>query len=142
MAGLRSWLSGNPEKRDALFGENRSYIFFREVLEAAPDDGPVGAAGLPLVAGRSLAVDPAHLPYGAFVFVEAGFKDPDRDEQTFSRLMIADDTGSAIRGRARGDIFTGSGNRAGEIAGDIRHKATFTLLIPDPVRPGTEPATD
>lgn len=142
MAGLRSWLSGNPEKRDALFGENRSYIFFREVLEAAPDDGPVGAAGLPLVAGRSLAVDPAHLPYGAFVFVEAGFKDPDRDEQTFSRLMIADDTGSAIRGRARGDIFTGSGNRAGEIAGDIRHKATFTLLIPDPVRPAPEPATD
>lgn len=142
MAGLRSWLTRNPEKRDALFGENRSYIFFREVLEAAPDDGPVGAAGLPLVAGRSLAIDPAHLPYGAFVFVEAGFKDPDKDGRTFARLMITDDTGSAIRGRARGDVFAGSGDIAGRIAGDIRHSATFTVLVPDPVRTGTEAATD
>lgn len=142
MAGLRSWLSQNPDKRDALFGENRSYIFFREVLETGPDDGPVGAAGLPLVAGRSLAIDPAYLPYGAFVFVEAGFKDPDGSGRNFSRLMIADDTGSAIRGRARGDIFTGSGDRAGEIAGDIRHGATFTVLVPDPVRPDPQAMTD
>jgi len=142
MTGLRSWLSANPDKRDALFSENRSYIFFREVLEAEPDEGPVGAAGLPLVAGRSLAIDPAHLPYGAFVFVEAGFKDPDGSGQAFSRLMIADDTGSAIKGRARGDIFTGSGDMAGELAGDIRHKAAFSLLVPDPVRTGAETATD
>ncbi|MEO1114565.1 MAG: MltA domain-containing protein [Pseudomonadota bacterium] len=142
MTGLRSWLSENPEKRDTLFSENRSYIFFREVLEAGLEDGPVGAAGLPLVAGRSLAIDPAHLPYGAFVFVEAAFEDPDGSGRSFARLMVADDTGSAIRGRARGDIFTGSGPRAGEIAGDIRHKATFTVLVPDPVRSGAETVTD
>ncbi|WP_434054527.1 MAG: MltA domain-containing protein [Roseibium sp.] len=142
MQGLRSWLSENPQKRDALFGENRSYIFFREVLEAGPEDGPVGAAGLPLIAGRSLAIDPAHLPYGAFVFVEAGFQDPDREGRTFARLMIADDTGSAIRGRARGDIFVGAGDRAGELAGDIRHRASFTVLVPKPMRTGTDAATD
>lgn len=142
MAGLRAWLAKNPDKRDALFRENRSYIFFREVLEAGADEGPVGAAGLPLVAGRSLAIDPEHLPYGAFVFVEAGFRDPDGSGRTFSRLMIADDTGSAIRGRARGDVFTGSGDGAGALAGEIRHKAAFTVLIPDPARFNTDAAAD
>jgi membrane-bound lytic murein transglycosylase A len=92
--------------------------------------GPIGAAELPLVAGRSLAVDPHHIPYGMPVFVSAGIPDPERPETQFGRLLIADDTGSAIRGAARGDIFTGSGERAGEIAGEIRHTAEMILLLP------------
>ncbi len=130
MSGLRKWLEDNPDRRDALFKENRSFIFFREVTLENPEDGPIGAAELPLVAGRSLAVDPRHIPYGMPVFVSAGIPDPEKPETLFGRLLIADDTGSAIRGPARGDIFTGSGDRAGQIAGEIRHQASMILLLP------------
>ncbi|MEM9633040.1 MAG: MltA domain-containing protein [Pseudomonadota bacterium] len=131
MSGLRDWLTKNHEKRDALFKENRSYIFFREVHDTKPEDGPIGAANLPLVPGRSLAVDPSHFPYGALIFVSAGFQDPDAAGQSFARLMVSDDTGSAIRGPARGDIFAGSGLNAGQIAGNIRHQAEFVVLVPN-----------
>ncbi|GAB4539326.1 MAG: murein transglycosylase A [Roseibium sp.] len=129
MSGLKAWLQARPEERDALMRENRSYIFFREVTDIGPDAGPVGAAGVPLTAGRSLAVDPAHISYGSLVFVSSGFRDAGTGTP-FARLMVADDTGSAIRGPARGDIFVGSGSAAGEIAGEIRHPAEFTLLVP------------
>jgi len=141
MAGTRAWLKNHPEERDALFRENRSYIFFREVTETSEADGPIGAAGLPLTAGRSLAVDPRHIPYGALVFVGADLPDPDRDKP-FRRLMVADDTGSAIRGPARGDIFVGSGEAAGAFAGEIRHAADFTLLVPSTAAGLTEALTD
>ncbi|WP_346893030.1 MltA domain-containing protein [uncultured Roseibium sp.] len=130
MSGLRNWLEAHPDQRDTLFKENRSFIFFREVTLENPEDGPIGAAELPLVAGRSLAVDPRHIPYGMPVFVSAGLSDPERPEAQFGRLMIADDTGSAIKGPARGDIFTGSGDQAGKIAGEIRHQARMILLLP------------
>ncbi|WP_209010919.1 murein transglycosylase A [Labrenzia sp. PHM005] len=130
MSGLRHWLEENPDKRDALFKENRSYIFFREVTETGPDLGPIGAASLPLVPGRSLAIDDSSLPYGMPVFVSAGFEDPDAPDLSFQRLMLADDTGSAIKGHGRGDVFIGSGEAAGRIAGEIRHKAVFTVLVP------------
>lgn len=141
MSGLRAWLERNADRRDALLRENRSYIFFREVTEADPGQGPVGGAGLPLTAGRSLAVDTDQIPYGALVFVAAELKDLDGGG-AFARLMVADDTGSAIRGAARGDIFVGSGTRAGEIAGEIRHPADFTLLVPKPVDGHDGAATD
>jgi membrane-bound lytic murein transglycosylase A len=130
MSGLRRWLEQNPNKRDALFKENRSYIFFREVTEASPNEGPIGAAGVPLVPGRSLAVDDSAMPYGVPVFVSAEFDDPQRPGEQYRRLMLADDTGSAIKGQSRGDIFVGSGDAAGRIAGEIRHGATFTVLLP------------
>lgn len=130
MSGLRRWLEQNPDDRDPLFKENRSYIFFREVTEAAPDEGPIGAARLPLVPGRSLAIDDSAMPYGVPVFVSAKFEDPQQPGQQYRRLMVADDTGSAIKGQSRGDIFVGSGDDAGRIAGEIRHGATFTVLLP------------
>jgi len=130
MAGTRAWLENHPEERDALFKQNRSYIFFREVTEVGNDEGPVGAAGLALTAGRSLAVDPDHIPYGALVFVGSEFDDPAAGGK-LRRLMVADDTGSAIKGPARADIFVGSGEAAGVIAGEIRHPATLTLLVPN-----------
>ncbi len=131
MSGLRTWLEVNPDRRDALLKENRSYIFFREVTGAAPEQGPVGSAGIALSAGRSLAVDPSHIPFGALVFVSADFKDPETPARSFARLMVADDSGSAIKGPVRGDIFAGSGQVAGDVAGDIRHEAEFVLLLPN-----------
>ncbi|MET1416337.1 MltA domain-containing protein [Roseibium sp. HPY-6] len=142
MSGLRTWLSANPHQRNSLFRENRSYIFFREVHETTPDQGPIGAAGLPLVPGRSLAVDAGQLPYGALVFVNADFETPETGANAYARLMVADDTGSAIKGPARGDIFVGSGAHAGEIAGDIRHRADFTILVPNEPDPGRQTVTD
>lgn len=141
MAGTKTWLRKHPDQRDALFRENRSYIFFREVTEIDGEDGPVGAAGLPLTAGRSLAVDPNHIPYGAFVFVGSGLQDPESGSD-FGRLLVADDTGSAIRGPARGDLFVGSGDAAGSFAGNVRHEADFTLLVPNLLLPPDETVTD
>ena len=130
MDGLKRWLKNNPDDRDALFKENRSYIFFREVIEVTNDRGPIGATGLPLVPGRSLAIDSAHVPYGSLIFVSPDLPDPKTPETAFRRLMVADDTGSAIKGPARGDIFVGSGDTAGQIAGEIHHPAEFTILVP------------
>ncbi|WP_417687248.1 murein transglycosylase A [Roseibium sp.] len=129
-SGLRKWLQDNPDKRDDLFRENRSFIFFREVQLDDPQDGPVGSVGIPLVAGRSLAVDPTHIPYGAPVFVSADISGISDNPISFPRLVIADDTGSAIRGAARGDLFAGSGAEAGRIAGELRHGARMTVLLP------------
>lgn len=131
MSGLKSWLRANPEQRDALFRQNQSYIFFREIKGATIEDGPIGAAGLPVIAGRSLAVDNRYISYGLPVFVSTNAPDLDQPKSPFRRLMIADDTGSAIRGPSRGDIFVGSGEDAGRLAGDIRHPATFTMLLPN-----------
>mgnify|MGYP000064823655 CR=1 FL=1 len=128
---LRGWLARNPEEIDGVLRRNRSYIFFRQVSEAGPDEGPVGAAGLPLVAGRSLAVDAAFHAYGTPVFVSADLPAGDgRSETPFRRLMVAEDTGSAIVGPARGDLFAGSGDHAGELAGGVNAVASFVLLLP------------
>lgn len=131
MSGLRRWLVKNPAGRDALFRENRSHIFFREVTGARQHDGPIGSAGVPLVAGRSLAVDPAFVPFALPAFVAGqDLADLDAPDREFSRLMMADDSGSAIKGAGRADIFVGSGVAAGSIAGEIRHTATLTVLVP------------
>lgn len=131
MQVLRKWLAENPHEIDGVLRRNRSYIFFREVTEAGEHEGPVGAAGLPLLPGRSLAVDAAHHAYGALVFVSADLPlGPDGEQEKFHRLMIAEDTGSAIIGPARGDIFFGSGEEAGEKAGRIQHRADMVLLVP------------
>ncbi|NVK34206.1 MAG: MltA domain-containing protein [Rhodobacteraceae bacterium] len=130
MSGLRKWLSDNPDKRDELFAQNQSYIFFREIEDADPEKGPIGAAGLPLVPGRSIAVDLAQLSLGLPLFVAADLAGVDGFNAD-ARLMIADDTGSAIKGPARGDLFIGSGEHAGKIAGEIRHRAKMTVLIPN-----------
>ncbi|WP_430513895.1 MltA domain-containing protein [Pannonibacter phragmitetus] len=135
MQGLRAWLMANPERMDGLFRRNRSFIFFREVTEVGPELGPIGAANLPLVPGRSLAVDPRFHSYGLPVFVGADLSGAGLSQPHWQRLMIADDTGSAIRGAARGDIFMGSGDAAGAAAGAVRHKATFTILLPRVLTP-------
>ena len=107
--------------------ENRSFIFFRETA-LAESDGPLGAAGVPLTALRSLAVDRTLHTFHTPIWVDApGLADPERGAP-FRRLMIAQDTGSAIVGPARGDIFFGSGAEAGSLAGRVRHAATMIAL--------------
>jgi membrane-bound lytic murein transglycosylase A len=129
MQSIRAWFKAHPERVDEILWQNRSYIFFRE---AAVDDatlGPIAAAKVPLTPGRSVAVDRLLHTFGTPFYIDAptltGF-----DQRPFRRLMIAQDTGSAITGPARGDLFAGSGDAAGEIAGVVRNAADFYALVP------------
>ena len=128
--GLDAWLRRQPEEGLSLMRENRSFIFFRETNQHR-GDGPIGAAGAPLAAGRSIAVDRRIHTFHTPLFVDcpelADFAHPDRP---WRRLMIAHDTGSAIVGPARGDLYFGSGDAAGSRAGRVRHAATMFVLSP------------
>ncbi|MBE0694373.1 MAG: MltA domain-containing protein, partial [Aquamicrobium sp.] len=129
MQSIRAWLAENPGRVDEILHKNRSYIFFRETDVSDPALGPVAAAKVPLTAGRSLAVDRLLHTFATPFFIDA----PSLDAfggAPFRRLMIAQDTGSAIVGPARGDLFAGSGDAAGEIAGVVRHPARFFALLP------------
>ena len=130
MASIRQWLADNPDRAQALMWENRSFIFFGEA--AVEDDrlGPVAAAKVPLEPGRSLAVDRHIHTFGTPVFVSAPSLQDFDEPRTFARLMIAQDTGTAIVGPARGDLFAGCGDRAGDKAGSIRAAARFVVLAP------------
>lgn len=136
MEAVRGWLADNPEKARELMWENRSYVFFRELPNDLAVPGPEGAQGVPLTPHRSLAVDTSIHETGTPIWIDA----PDLDvhgEKGFHRLMVAQDTGSAIRGPERGDIFWGSGVDAGKLAGETRHGARFTILLPKEVKAGS-----
>ena len=109
--------------------ENRSYVFFRVLDAGEGSDGPLGADGVPLTPGRSLAVDAAYHRLGLPVFVTAPGLAGEAG-RAFQRLMVAQDVGSAIRGPERGDIFWGSGEAAGALAGTTRDAASFIVLLP------------
>jgi membrane-bound lytic murein transglycosylase A len=129
MQSIRAWFAQNPSRTDEILHRNRSYIFFKEADVTDPALGPIGAGKVPLTTGRSMAVDRLLHTFGTPIFVSAstlGAFGP----SSFERLMIAQDTGSAIVGTARGDLFTGSGHAAGEIAGVIKHPADFFALVP------------
>lgn len=132
MQSIRAWFRENPGRVDEILHRNRSYIFFREAAVPDPALGPVAAAKVPLTAGRSLAVDRLLHTFATPFFVDA----PSLAAfggGPFRRLMVAQDTGSAIVGPARGDLFAGSGGAAGEIAGVVRHPARFFALLPRPL---------
>jgi membrane-bound lytic murein transglycosylase A len=127
MEAVKAWLHADPARGRALMEENRSYVFFRELDSG--NDAPLGAEGVPLTPGRSLAVDSAYHKLGLPIYVTA----PDLDDEAgkpFCRLMIAQDVGSAIRGPERGDIYFGTGEAAGAIAGGVAHPARFFILLP------------
>ncbi len=119
---IRDWATRNPAKGAAYFRKNPSYIFFRVVPGLDEASGPVGAMGQPLTAMRSLAVDPSFTPLGAPVWIEA--------EGIAPRLTVAQDVGSAIKGPQRADLFVGTGDAAGEIAGAMQAKLRMTVLLP------------
>ncbi|MFG1477267.1 murein transglycosylase A [Xanthobacter sp. V4C-4] len=136
MDRIRAFMEQNPEAGRELRRENRSFVFFK-ARDLAGEEGAIGAQGVPLTAGRSLAVDRKLHTYGAPVFVEAVLPlTAPRAADPFHRLMIAQDTGSVIVGPARADLFFGAGAAAGTVAGRIRHGGSFTLLVPRFVDPG------
>lgn len=129
MATIREWLAKNPSKMDEVLWKNRSYIFFRETELLASDQGPIAAAKAPLTSLSSLAVDRQIHTFSTPFFINAP-SITHIENKPFQRLMIAQDTGSAIVGAARGDIFTGSGRSAGNLAGCIKNNADFYCLLP------------
>ncbi len=134
MQSIRAWFKRNPRRVDEVLWQNRSFIFFREAPVDDPALGPVAAAKVPLTPGRSMAVDRLLHTFGTPFFIHA----PELSAfggQPFRRLMIAQDTGSAILGSARGDLFAGSGDEAGEIAGVVKSPADFFALVPKSLVP-------
>jgi membrane-bound lytic murein transglycosylase A len=135
MQKIRQWMDENPDGAKELRRQNRSYVFFREV-DLSDKDEAVGAQGVPLMPGRSIAVDKALHVYGTPFFIEGAL--PIESEQSatpFRRLMVAQDTGSAIVGPARADLYFGAGAEAGQISGRLRHPARFVLLLPNSLDP-------
>ncbi|MGD9868723.1 MAG: murein transglycosylase A [Hyphomicrobiales bacterium] len=134
MQSLKAWLRAHPEEGKALMWQNKSYIFFRELSAGESEAGPIGAQGAALTPGRSLAVDGGIHDLGTPVYVSVPSLKLHGGER-FDRLMIAQDVGSAIKGPERGDIFWGSGEQAGEIAGHTKHPAKFYILLPRAAAP-------
>lgn len=124
MQAIRQWLAANPKQGQALMQENESFIFFRRLQ----GDGPIGAQGVPLTPGRSLAVDKRYIPYGVPLWLYA-FTDP-VDHKPQARMMVAQDTGGAIKGMVRGDVFWGFGEEAALRAGQMKEKGSYFLLLP------------
>lgn len=121
---IRAWVNKNPEQGKELLRHNPSYVFFREVSRVPADRGPLGAMNRSITSGRTVAVDADIVPLGAPVWIEKDGKSPLR------RLMVAQDTGSAIKGAQRADIFYGTGKDAGEIAGRVRDGGRMVVLLP------------
>ena len=134
LAALKQWLRqaglADGEAGAMLLQRNESFVFFA-IDDSLPDsEGPVGGAGLPLVPLVSIAVDRTLFSYGLPFILEADLPWRSSKNEPFQKLMLAQDTGSAIVGPARADIFFGTGANAGARAGDIRHPARFSLLLP------------
>ncbi len=138
MQGIKAWGAANPEKLRALLDQNPSYVFFRELPQndaspgaAAADlmttGGPMGALGVALTPERSIAVDPHYIPLGAPVFLATTWPG---SAQTLARLVLAQDSGGAIRGAVRADYFWGFGDAAGAQAGRMRQSARMWVLLP------------
>jgi membrane-bound lytic murein transglycosylase A len=133
MQSIKAWLAANPEKARGILDRNPSYVFFR-ILEG---DGPIGAQNVALTPHRSLAVDRVHMPLGAPVWLD--LVHPDSPGGLIRRLTVAQDTGGAIKGPARGDLFWGPGVQAGEMAGRMKARGAAYLLLPRGVAPPSPP---
>ncbi len=121
---IKNWVRRNPAAGRELLFHNPSYVFFREVSEVPADQGPLGAMNRSVTTMRTIAVDPTFTPLGAPVWIEKGGKKPLR------RLMIAQDTGSAIKGAQRADVFFGTGDKAGRAAGKLKDPGRMIVLLP------------
>ncbi|MCX7307501.1 MAG: MltA domain-containing protein [Afipia sp.] len=139
MQKIREYMEQDPDAAKELRRQNRSYVFFREV-QLTDKDEAVGAQGIPLTAGRSIAVDKSLHVYGTPFFISGNLPiESEKSSTPFRRLMVAQDTGSAIVGPARADIYFGAGVEAGKVAGRLKNPAQFAMLLPrslDPVARG------
>lgn len=122
--GIKSYVRSNPVTGNDLLNVNPSYIFFRNIGDLPADKGPIGAMGRSITSLRSVAIDPAYTPLGAPVWIEKDGNTPIR------RLMVAQDTGGAIKGAQRADIFFGTGAQAGEAAGTVKDGGRMIVLLP------------
>jgi membrane-bound lytic murein transglycosylase A len=127
---IRGWLLAHPERLREVLDSNPSVVFFSEAPLGDPNLGPKGAQGIPLTAGRSIAVDPAWIPLGSPVFLATTLPDSGAPLQ---RLVIAQDTGGAISGAPRADFFFGGGPEAADLAGKMRQQGSLWLLWPKDV---------
>jgi membrane-bound lytic murein transglycosylase A len=132
MQGITAWARANPRRASELLNQNPSYVFFRELPLGDPDAGPVGAFGVPLTPGYSVAVDPRFIPLGAPLVIRS---EHPATGAPLTRLVLAQDTGGAIRGPLRFDLFWGFGADAASSAGRQRHEVEAWLLVPRGVRP-------
>ena len=126
---IRAWLAANPERRQELFNVNPSYIFFREEKVTDPNVGPRGSLNVPLTPGRSVAIDRSILPLGAPIYLSTTYP---KDGAPLQRLVMAQDTGGAIRGAVRADFFYGFGPEALENAGLMKQPGQLWVLLPKP----------
>jgi membrane-bound lytic murein transglycosylase A len=141
MQSIRSWMAANPEEARALMWQNESFVFFRKTVIDNPALGALGAQQVNLTPERSLAVDRSIWMFGTPVWIETKYPPETPDgEKPYHRLMIAQDTGSAIKGAARGDIYWGWGDRAALIAGHMKGKGRMVVLLPKAVVKGLEKA--
>ncbi|HPQ50711.1 MAG: murein transglycosylase A [Alphaproteobacteria bacterium] len=127
MQTIKAWLIAHPKEGRDVMRLNQSYVFFR----ALKTDGSVGAQGVVLSPERSLAIDPVFLPYGAPIFLDIGH--PDGSDSSIRSLVVAQDTGGAIKGPVRGDLFWGYGDHAGAMAGVMKSKGQAWILLPKKV---------
>lgn len=130
MQGIQAWARANPELLPELLNTNPSYVFFRELPNT--EAGPIGALGVPLTAERSIAVDPRHIPLGAPVYLATTRPS---SPVALNRLMMAQDTGGAIKGGVRADFFWGFGKEAGELAGRMKQRGQMWVLLPREAAP-------
>ena len=125
MQGIKNWGIKNPDKLPDLLASNPSFVFFRELDGTLP--GPLGALGIPLTGGRSIAIDPRFIPLGAPVFLSTT---QPNSPLPLNKLVMAQDTGGAIRGGVRADVFWGFGDAAGEQAGRMKQRGKMWVLLP------------
>jgi len=125
MQGIKDWGAKNPDKLPELLASNPSFVFFRELPNGLA--GPLGALGVPLTGGRSIAVDPRFIPLGAPVFLATT---QPNSPLPMNKLVMAQDTGGAIRGGVRADFFWGFGDAAGELAGRMKQRGRMWVLLP------------
>lgn len=125
MQGIKTWARENPHRLSEMLNTNPSYVFFRELPPSS--GGPIGAQGVPLTAERSIAIDPRYVPLGAPVFLATTYP---LSERPLQRLMLAQDTGGAIKGVVRADFFWGFGDSAGAQAGRMRQQGQVWVLLP------------
>ena len=125
MQGIKAWAKVHPGRLQELLNANPSLVFFHEL--PVTEDGPPGALGVPLTAERSIAVDARFTPLGAPVWLSSNYPN---SERPLARLMLAQDTGGAIRGPVRADFYWGSGPDAGVQAGKMRQRGQMWALLP------------
>jgi membrane-bound lytic murein transglycosylase A len=134
LQSIRAWLVAHPDQARGVMEKNPSFVFFRALPDLAAAPGPLGAMGVPLTPERSLAVDRRFLPLGVPLWLSTTAPWPS-GEGPLQRLVIAQDTGGAIRGPVRGDVFWGSGDAAEAVAGRMQSKGGYWILLPRGLSP-------